>query len=422
MYGKFSSRLFFPLLLGLCIFLVFNRHSRSKFNDYHSVNWADAGGYYVYLPSLFIYDFNAHAFPDSIDHKSGDGFHLDHQTGKVLTKYNYGVSLLQLPFFLSAHVITLLTDGNASGYQPVYYRAIMIGGVIYLIAGLYLVRKILRRKGLSEKLSDLLIIILLCSTNLYYYGINSPGFSHVYSFFLFAWFIWLTGECHRDQNNRTLALIAFVFATAVLVRVTNVFILIYFILYGQRTLNMMVHHLVRPKVILYFLLAFVFMFLPQLIYWKYASGDLVSDMYGNEGFNFTDPKVAEILFSPYNGLLPYTPVVLLLIIITCYLAVKKDTEAAAVTLIFFVALYFFSSWYSWTFGCSYGSRPFSEYMAFLILPFGYWISATGKTVKTVILALCVILSIFNINTIYHYDGCWYGGIWDWTEYLRIILR
>jgi hypothetical protein len=45
-------------------------------------------------------------FLDSIDILTGDGFSL--RNGKVITKYTYGVSLLQFPFYLTADILTAL--------------------------------------------------------------------------------------------------------------------------------------------------------------------------------------------------------------------------------------------------------------------------------------------------------------------------
>lgn len=422
MYRKFSGRFYFPILSALCLFLTFNRHSKSEFDDYHSVNWADAAGYYVYLPGTFIYGFNAGLFPDSIDHKTGDGFHLEETTGIVSTKYNYGVALLQSPFFLTAHIVSKAAGLPSTGYQPLYYRMIMIAGVFYMLAGLFLLRSIFREKGLSDWLSDLVTLILFTGTNLYYYAINSPGFSHVYSFFLFAFFIWLTRKYYREKSGKVLWLLGFTFALALLVRLTNIIILVYFCTFGLKDIKLRIYELFQYSVIIRFLIPILILFLPQVLYWKYASGSMIADMYGNEGFIFSDPKIIEILLSPYNGLLPYTPLVLLFLVIMVRQSVYRDTESISTILIFLLSLYLFASWYSWTFGCSYGSRPFAEYMAFFVLPFSSWINKLQKSLRAMILSLCLLLAIFNINTIYHYDGCWYGGVWDWSEYLRVILR
>jgi hypothetical protein len=83
------------LILGVFIFLTLNRHSRTGVFTYQSEIWADKAGYYVYLPSLFIYGFDASSFPDSIDVKTGDGFHLVDGKGSMC----YCFYLFRLLFF-----------------------------------------------------------------------------------------------------------------------------------------------------------------------------------------------------------------------------------------------------------------------------------------------------------------------------------
>src|SRR5690554_5459863 len=83
---------------ALVIFLSFNRHSKSGYFNYHSEIWADKAGYYVYLPAAFKFNFDSRQFPDSIQIKTGGGFELLQDQQKVVTKYPYGVALLQAPF------------------------------------------------------------------------------------------------------------------------------------------------------------------------------------------------------------------------------------------------------------------------------------------------------------------------------------
>jgi hypothetical protein len=418
-----SGRYFLFLLFGVCGFLTLNMHSKSKFNNYHSVNWADAAGYYVYLPATFIYNYDAKQFPDSIESTTGGGFHLDLQNGKVLTRYNYGVALLQMPFFMTAHLVAPLFGYERDGYNPVYYRSVLFAGIFYLILGLFFLKKVFITY-LNEWLAMLVLLLLFASTNLYYYAIVMSGFSHIYSFFLFSLFIFLTQKYYRSFSNSSLVLLAIVFTVAVLCRLTNGLIILYFIFYNWNSFKERSSQLFSLKVIGAFATAFILFFIPQILYWKYASGAAFTDMYG-EGQSFshlTSPRIKELLFSTDNGWLLYTPIALLMLVALVYRCFKKDVESLSIALIIVTAVYLFASWFSWDFGCSYGSRPFVEYYALLILPSARVIGEMNRNQRYIVLAIAALFGIFNINTIYHYDGCWYGGIWDWNEYFRIILR
>jgi hypothetical protein len=90
---------FLTFILGFFIFLSLNRHSKSGIQNYHSEIWADKAGYYIYLPAFFIYNFQVDGLPAEIDKKTGNGFIV--RDGKIITKYTYGVALLQAPFFIT---------------------------------------------------------------------------------------------------------------------------------------------------------------------------------------------------------------------------------------------------------------------------------------------------------------------------------
>lgn len=73
--------------------------------------WSDAEGYYLYLPALFING----GFED-LAVRSEVQFPLFEDTNKRFTKYTYGVALMELPFFLLAHLIGSIM-GEADGYS-----------------------------------------------------------------------------------------------------------------------------------------------------------------------------------------------------------------------------------------------------------------------------------------------------------------
>ncbi|MBK6858838.1 MAG: hypothetical protein IPG95_00905 [Saprospiraceae bacterium] len=131
------KRIEFLVFLSIFIFLVtlaLNRHSKAGLYNYHSEIYADKAGYNVYLPATFIYSFNANAFPDSIDIKTGNGFRLDKTNNKVITKYPYGVALLQAPFWLIAYFI----DRDKTGYSKIFHSAVDVSAVFYLLIGIFL--------------------------------------------------------------------------------------------------------------------------------------------------------------------------------------------------------------------------------------------------------------------------------------------
>jgi hypothetical protein len=84
MLSKSIKTTSFAFLSIILFFATLNLHSRSGEFNYHSEIFSDKAGYQVYLPALFIYNFNATEFPDSIEFRTGEGFILNRETIKSL--------------------------------------------------------------------------------------------------------------------------------------------------------------------------------------------------------------------------------------------------------------------------------------------------------------------------------------------------
>ena len=159
------------LLAGILLFLTFNRHSRSGIQTYHSEIWGDKAGYYVYLPAAFLYSFDAARFPQEIDSLTGNGFQLDREDHRVLTKYTCGVAVMMTPFFLTTHAIASLFNALNDGFSAPYHRMIDVAAIFYLMAGFLLWYHVLRRY-FTQTVAILTIATLFLGTGLYYYAID----------------------------------------------------------------------------------------------------------------------------------------------------------------------------------------------------------------------------------------------------------
>jgi hypothetical protein len=423
---KFSySKLFLLLIFPLSVFLAFNKHSKDDFSSYHSVIWADAAGYYVYLPMSFLYD-NAAEYPDSIIEKTGQGFKLDTIRNVVLTKYPYGVSILQAPFFLISHLAAKILNGEANGFSKIYHWGILICGVFYACFGMYLLSRHLQ-SYFSHLHSFLYVLVLYLSTNLYYYSIDNNAMSHVYSFFIFSSILFLTPKFYESISFRKTIILSILFSIALLIRPTNVLIVLFFILYniGSLTdfkdrLQFFRNHL---NVLICIPIVVLIMFLPQMIYWKKTFGSWFHYSYGEESFsNWNHPEIIKEWFSTNNGLFIYAPLLLLSVAGIILMIKRRIQNGFLIGIIFLLASYIFSSWWVWWFGCSYGARSFVEYYSLFIIPLGYFIEFTrSKKWKTAIGIFILLCITINLNIIYYYGGCFYGNNWDWDAYWKLHL-
>ena len=414
--------------LGIALFLTFNKHSKSGYFNYHSEIWADKAGYYVYLPAAIKFNFNSAKFPDSIDTKTGDGFTLDESNGRVLTKYTYGVALMQLPFFCLADLFAKPLNFENNGFSPIYHWSVNIASVFYLILGLIFLFKFLNYQ--FDKQSSLLTIItIFLATNLYYYSIDETGMSHIYSFSLFSMFLYFLRTTNYLQNDGIWKSLTFglLIGLIILIRPTNVLFISTFLfldINDQSDIFLRIKRLFHPKRLIPVILGVSIIVLPQLLYWNYASGTLLNYSYGNEGFNWINPKLLNTWFSPNNGLLLYTPFYLLVIAFLFLMIKNKKGNGFYLMILFLTISYTFSSWWSWSFGCAFGARSFVEYLSVFSIPVAYVFFRIRKlsAIKLVsLVTLVIVLIAFNLKLTYSYDGCFYGkNAWDWNWYIELV--
>lgn len=404
------------------MFLCFNLNSKNTYSNYKDPIWADAAGYYIYLPATFIYGWDQQAIPADWPEKLGDGFEFTAE-GKLKTKYHVGVAILESPFFLIGHVFAK-NNGHGDGYSYEYHWALWMSGVFYLVAGLFFLKEYLRRR---YELRYVLITLLslLIGTNLYYYALNSPGMSHIYSFFLFSLLLWLADRVVNKTKPKHVLLFSFFSALALLVRPTNgLFVLFLFALHPS-LFRMMIGTIRKPLLFAGALMLVLLALLPQFIYWHYLSGSYLHYSYEGEGFNWFNPQLIEFWFSTNNGLFTYSPILIFALIGMAMMWKRKRRSTLIFAAMFLVISYVFSAWWCWWYGCSYGSRNFVEFLVPLSIPFCLFVEQTfgpGKaSVKYLFITLAGLCIFVNLKMIYKYDDCFHGGIWDWNAFYKLIF-
>lgn len=381
--------------------------------------WADASGYYMYLPATILYQWDFNKMPAGIDTLTGVGFYLQKENQKIFTKYTSGLSYLQLPFFLIAHFYTLASGGLADGFSQPYVNSLLFSGVFYLLLGLFFLYEVLI-KFFPKSVSAISCVALALSTNLYFYGIEHPGLTHVYSFCLISGALLLIV---RNTKNIYLFIIP-ICALLLLIRPTNIVAIgmmaAFFWFYKGK---LMLQHFTISKVVIGKIIASIII-IPQLFYWKYVSGNWLMYSYENEGFtNASNPKILEVLFAASNGFFPYAPIFILAFIGYAFKPISKGFTIAFFVLFAFI-LYLNASWWSWPFGCAYGARAFIEYYPFLAIglaAFLFKFSFTSRLKTMVSLAILFIFFAYNILLIYRYDDCFYGGTWEYSEIVHLLF-
>lgn len=334
---------------------------------------SDGSGYYEYLPKTFIKKDYPFALPGMVKKEEVKPEQLISITGGPVNKYFFGESLALLPFFLAADLLTQsFRPDMRDGYSSYYQISVSIAALFYLFLGLWMIHRLLRRMNYAQEIINLILILLFLGTNLYYYALQEPSMSHVYSFALIATFIdQLHLQLQSSKPFRWLFL-SFLLSFIVFIRPVNIVTaLVLFPLAGSfnQSIKFIKDLFSKPAIWLTSLLIPFFFLGIQATFYYLQAGHWWVDSYGEEGFNFSKPEIANVLFSFRKGLFIYTP--LLLLLIPGLYFYKKRFGLFSLfswSLLLVISIYIISSWWYWAYGGSYGMRPVIDLYPILILP------------------------------------------------------
>ncbi|OQA00062.1 MAG: hypothetical protein BWY70_00825 [Bacteroidetes bacterium ADurb.Bin408] len=427
-------KLILLIFIGIVfIKIAFNTNKYGIYN-WQSAYWADASGYYIYLPATFIHGFYAENYPDDIDAKFGYGFTIDKEKNKLFTKYPMGIAMMTFPFFLIFHLLAFILGFKPDGFSEIYYYMPSITTPFYLLTGLLFLYKFLRNYVNKTEVFLSLLAILL-GTNLFYYAFIASFMTHTYSFALFSFFLFALKKyiISNYTSRKYLIFLSLCTGLIFLTRPTNLIILLiipFLDINSFSSFTQRIKNLVTLKKILLFTVGFLVIILPQLLYWKFVSGS----------FLYFNPKIVEVLFAPLNGMFLYNPIILLLFIFLITGVIRKEKNSILLFSVTLISLYIISSWGCFFYGCSFGCRPFVEYLALLALPFAQFLQNRKKTIKSITLLACIYLIYFNlslINNVFAESRCFLGDLgnnseyvtgkntkvrlWNWREY-KILLE
>ncbi|MCC7501017.1 MAG: hypothetical protein IT229_00715 [Flavobacteriales bacterium] len=413
--------LLFPVLLFWWVGESWRYNRQIEQLDWRSDLRADAAGYYIYLPALFQYSFRASGVDENARVGSAAGFHLDRQKDRIVTKYTYGVALLELPFFLMAEVY--VGAGATDGFSEAHRRAIEVAGITYWLAGLALLAFGLWRWKPMGIVAVLCVLGLVSfGSNVFYYAFRMPGYSHIHSFFLVCLSIGTMPVKGMSTKGRDTWLFQLACALIVLVRPTD--LLLVFFLYAwfwQRTSGL------RWSTLTSQLLIGAMVSFPQLLYWRFVHGTWLYYSYGSENFSeWATPHVKEFLFAAQNGWLPYAPA-LLLVPFGIFSLYRKEPGLLWLCLgVTAMAVYLNASWFTWRYGCSFGARPMVQYMPVIAVLLWDIMRATEpvlKQIRIAFLPLLTLLCFINYRASLQYSGCINGDeVWNWKVYLDNLVQ
>ena len=345
--------------------------------------------------------------------------------GKALSVFTCGAAILWSPFYLIAHLISIFFGLDTSGYANMYYGFILIAGIVYTYIGLVFIYKLLR-EFFEHKVSLITVALFFLATNVFFYSVLlGAGMAHVYSFSMIAIYLYYTHQFFKESTKKNLILLGVPFALAVLIRPTNIISGLYVILYGINNIATIKERFTfwvknYWAIIALFIIG-VIVFIPQMAYWHFVTGQFLVYSYQKFGFPFLlTPKIGIVLFGKYNGWLTYTPIVIFALVGLFVLLKRKQMNSLAVLLILVLCIYVNASWWFPTFGAAVGQRAMIDFLPFLAIPLALIISKIKEMSQPMRIVLGIIIVVFifyNIQFGFRYDsGLWWDSPMTWTKF------
>ncbi len=406
------------ILLCLSIIVI-----RSIETPKRMLTW-DVFGYYLYLPANFIYDdpkLTNQQWIDEIMEKyqpSPTLYQLVYlENGAKLIKYSAGNAVLYSPFFFLAHWLAPILGYPADGFSLPYQVIISIGGILWALLGVFLLRKLLLFY-FSDSITAIVLVLVIAGTNyLHLVSIDGTLLTHNYLFTLYTLLIILTIRYHRNPSSSTALLLGITAGFISLIRPSEAVCFLIPLLWQTGTRQTLVNKISiikgNPFHPIIMIAAALVIGLIQFFYWKSLTGEWIYYSYSNnpgEGFRFFPPFIIEFLFSFRKGWFVYTPIMLGSVVGMIWMFKKHKENLPAILIFFIIDIWIISSWTAWWYGGgSFSSRSLVPAYVILAIPMGYLVKGIGKfKLKWAFLIIGLGFVILNLFQSWQ----WVNGIID----------
>jgi hypothetical protein len=371
---------------------------------------SDVASYYNYLPAALKYqNLKFEELPLRI------GF-VTTPDGIRVEKMTMGLALLYLPFYLIALLYIKVAGLPYDEYSSPFSYMLGLSGIFYLLAGMLMLRKLLLRY-FKDMIAAFGMITVFLGTNLLFYSAYNGPFSHVYNFALIACFAWLSIRWHEEPGWKHTILLGAVTGMITLIRPSNATVILFLLLWNthdrallKNKLQLMRNNLL--KILALAVIVFI-IWLPQMIYWKYATGQFLFFSYGTEKFFFDAPMIHKGLLSYRNGWLVYAPVMVFSLAGMFFLRKAYKQFLLPVTVYFAASAYVIFSWWCWWY-VGFGIRSMIDLYPLLAIPLCALLAriiAARKLVGIPLLVLWLLLTAYGAfenwqfrKNMIHFDG------------------
>ncbi|MBS1637970.1 MAG: hypothetical protein JST26_18805 [Bacteroidetes bacterium] len=405
------------VIIAIALFVTGVQNNLGRWRSQNIIKW-DVVCYYSYLPATFIKHDVGMSF---IKDENSPGYYsyqpIKTPDGKWVIKTSMGMAILYAPFFFVANALAGPMGYEANGYSEIYHFWILVSGLVYLLIGLWYLRKSLLM-FYSERVTALTLVVIYFATNLLCYSTREAAMSHEYDVALFSIFIYASLRWHNRVHWKYSFVIGLVLGLLTLIRPVNLLFVLFPLLYGVDSRKALVSRIgllaKQWKQLLLIACITIAIWIPQFLYWKMITGHYLFNSYINERFYFAHPHILESMLGFRKGWLIYTPVMLFALLGMRALYKQQRAIFPAVVTILVVYILVISSWWCWWYGGSFGQRAMIDLYPMLAFPLAAFLSSNVfqrnlragllKGLIAVFIALNMFQTIqFHYNII-HYDS------------------
>jgi hypothetical protein len=429
------------LAVFLCLlFLVLHYYIRTViyWNWTNVLGW-DVLSYYIYLPFNFIYNDPGIVNQLVIERifeqyqPSGTVYQIYRlPNGNWVSMYSMGFAILYAPFFFIAHAWASFSGGiyPADGFSFPYQYCIGNGVMIYIVAGIFVIRKVLLN-FFSDKITMAVMVFLLLGTNYFHEATSDDCMPHAILFTAYALILWLTIKWHQSPSIKTAGLLGLLLGFTIIARGSAIICLVIPLLWNIDSKEALIAKwsLIKSKLshVIFGIACLSIIPVCQMIYWKFITGTYFFDSYQNtEGFDWDGQHILKVLFSYKKSWFVYTPIIILPILGIWIMRKSGRKSFLAIASFFLLNFYLISGWAAWWQGGSFGMRYFVESYAVMAIPFGYFIKyilESRPVFRIIVICIASFLTFLNLFQTWQFNKMMIDG-YAMTKayYWRIFLK
>jgi hypothetical protein len=341
---------------------------------------------------------------------------VDLHEERYVTRYAPGVAVLSAPFLLPAQLFDSSTQFNDyykafNGHSFADGTALMISNIFYFALGAIIIYTALRQLQISKKIAITAVALGYTSMYVYPYLFNINNFSHIYEIFAINGVILYTILLakRKENSNLNIVLLGLFYGLSVIIRPTNLLILLPFLLLSLFSLISMNN---RKRSITNLLLLSLFAVPLAILLFNYnhvSFGSFLSNGYSvihDQSFQLEEIFTLKLLFSPVRGWFVYTPLALITTIFMIFRLIKDRRKSERIEYrIIFASLFaitltilVYSFWPAWWGGDSIGQRFLMGMTGPIVLGVALLLQEIlkqKKSIKYFALGMLTILSLYS---------------------------